>query len=189
MLKLKVRNLTVTAITIVSATMLVAFSATGASATTTTAANPSHALAAASDIVSVSPAAASASAGPDTSLPTCYKNGPLIPWTCVQVIGAGLHIGEMTGWIYNPKNSIYGGQSVHIELYKAGRNQAPGIDTPVIRNCDEFLVPEPGHNSDPCPWGPSDVQEAYYCAALWWFQNIPPNIWTLLGWRCVYVHP
>jgi hypothetical protein len=157
MLSRKIRNLAVTAITIVSATVLTTLSATGASATT---------------------------------LPTCYKNGTLIPWTCVQVIGSGLHIAEMDGWLYNPKDSIYTGASVDIELYYAGRNQAPGIDTPKIRNCDQFYVPEPGFDSDPCPWQPiGDVNAGYYCAALWWFQNIPPNIWTLLGWRCVYVRP
>lgn len=189
MLNRKVGNFTLSAITIVSAIALTALSAPGASAAVT-AAGSGHVAVAANTAVLAAPAAGNTNATPDTSLPKCYTHGTLIPWTCVQVFGTGLYISLVNGWTYNPPKSIYTGQSVHIELYYANSNRAPGRGTSLIKNCNEFNIPQPGHNSGNCSWQPArNEPQGYYCAALWWFENLPPNIWNLLGWSCVDVHP
>lgn len=73
MLKPRMRNLAVTGITIVSATILTAlFATTGASASVTATANPGHAGVAATTVVHAAPAAANASAAPDSSTTPYY---------------------------------------------------------------------------------------------------------------------
>lgn len=191
MLKRRARNLAVTGITIVSATMLTVLAATGASATTMAATNPGHAQAAASNLASANPAVRNVSAIPDTTLPTCYSNGTLIPWTCVQVTGVGLDITKWGGWAH-ATGFGYFGNSLHIELYlnRYGPYGPATQHSIPEQNCNGFSL-NPGENSPPCNWKGAPyypVDTGYYCSALWWHEDAPTQPWDLLGFKCVYVY-
>lgn len=185
MLKRTVRDLAVSAITIISATMLIALGATGASAASIAAANPGHAYVAAKTVAPATRAAANASKTPDSTLPNCNTRFPR--WPCVQVFGNGTFISSMNGWAHNATGIDLSGDSFWNELYYF-KSSPSGPNTPgrvFIRNCAFTSFPING-NSPNCNWAPNrNEPTGYYCDALWqWI--LGPNLW---GYKCVYVHP
>ena len=206
MLNRKVRNLAVTAVTIVSATGLSALFAAGASASVTAAANPGHAA-----VTAAASAAPNTSATPDSTGFLCAPAVSHLPKACVQVFGSGLNISSMTGWAYNPTTSSYTGYSAHIELYymtpgnfaassgsfgDGDPELAPSIPVPNGHggNCPEYTL-KAGANSSPCSWDPAElgvnpvVNKGYYCSAVWVYYAPPVEPWLLASYRCAYVHP
>jgi hypothetical protein len=195
MLNGKIRDLAVTAIAIVSATVLTALGATAASAATRAPAISGHA-----DMTATS-AAKNTTAMPDTTPPTCDTTLPLR--ACVQVTGAGDTIQHMTGWSWNDGSIglTAVGWELWNELYYVNQNSRPAVAgtgyVPIVANgsgektanCPFTSIPANG-NSPSCTWIPTGtdnpVNTGYYCNALW--ENLPgyPH---LVSWKCVYVHP
>lgn len=189
MLTRKLRNLAITGITIVSATVLTTLAAVGASATTVAANNPSHTNATAATVVPAAPAADTRSAIPDSTNPKCHSDGSIIPWACVQVFGNGLIIDAWNGWAYVPATSVlYDSSSAHIELYYNSRGPyGPATHySNSGHNCPGFTI-NTGKNSPNCSWpgasASKKVNAGYYCAAVWWYTDT----WSD-NYSCVYVH-
>jgi hypothetical protein len=156
----KVRNLAVTAITVMSAIGFAALGTTSASAST----NP-------------------------TCVNGTYQ-GVKSPLTCVQVFGNGLVVDAWNGWAYNNTNYAWGPLHMELYYNRSTPAGPTGSGSIPEQNCGEFYLEYVYQNSNNCSWaGASNVKTVdpgYYCSALWLY--LGNNQYADLSSKCVYVH-
>jgi hypothetical protein len=104
-------------------------------------------------------------------------------YECGKVVGGGLHIGHLEGWVYEPYSFEGPLAHVHIELQKIIKGK-----TYHIKNCPAQTIPGGGSTSH-CTWSPNSNEAAgQYCAIGWQYLPWYETYWQMSAAACVNVH-